>query len=69
MSILKKADGIVNHNTEEKERQYGPFSESMTKAAKQVFDIVDSNIEAASKAGESAVSPSGAGKAKGKKAA
>ena len=29
--------------------------ESMTKAAKQVFEIVDSNIEAASKAGESAV--------------
>ena len=42
--------------------------ESMTKAAKQVFDIVDSNIEAASKAGESAVSPS-VGKSKGKKAA
>ena len=42
--------------------------ESMTKAAKQVFDIVDSNIEAASKAGDTVVSPS-AGKGKGKKAA
>jgi len=42
--------------------------ESMTKAAKQVFDIVDSNIEAASKAGESVVSQP-VGKAKGKKAA
>jgi hypothetical protein len=40
----------------------------MTKAAKQVFDIVDSNIEAASKAGESVVSQP-VGKAKGKKAA
>ena len=40
--------------------------ESMTKAAKQVFDIVDSNIEAASKAGESVVSQP-VGKAKGKK--
>ena len=42
--------------------------ESMTKAAKQVFDIVDSNFEAASKAGESVVSQP-VGKAKGKKAA
>ena len=41
--------------------------ESMTKAAKQVFEIVDSNIEAASKANESAVSAPAA-KAKGKKA-
>ena len=42
--------------------------ESMTKAAKQVFDIVDSNIEAASKAGES-VATSPASKGRGKKAA
>jgi len=42
--------------------------ESMTKAAKQVFDIVDSNIEAASKASESVVSQP-VGKSKGKKAA
>ena len=41
--------------------------ESMTKAAKQVFDIVDSNIEAATKASESVVSDSN--KTKGKKAA
>tara|TARA_Y100000004_G_scaffold126789_1_gene142732 strand:- start:5746 stop:6021 length:276 start_codon:yes stop_codon:yes gene_type:complete len=34
MSILNKADQIVNHNSEEKERQYGPFNESMSKAAK-----------------------------------
>tara|TARA_R100000742_G_C4277112_1_gene98705 strand:+ start:1696 stop:1974 length:279 start_codon:yes stop_codon:yes gene_type:complete len=34
MSILKKADEIVNHGAEEKERQYGPFNDSMSKAAK-----------------------------------
>ena len=42
--------------------------ESMTKAAKQVFEIVDNNIEAASKAGESVVTQP-ANKTKGKKAA
>ena len=41
--------------------------ESMTKAAKQIFDIVDNNVEAASKASESVVS--GSNKTKGKKAA
>ena len=41
--------------------------ESMTKAAKQVFDIVDNNIEAATKASESVVS--GANKTKGKQTA
>lgn len=33
MNILKKADEIVNHRSEEKERMYGPFSESMQRAA------------------------------------
>ena len=42
--------------------------ESMTKAAKQVFDLVDSNIEAASKASETVVSPATT-KPRGKKAA
>ena len=41
--------------------------ESMTKAARQVFDIVDNNIEAASKASRSVVSDSN--KTKDKKAA
>ena len=41
--------------------------ESMTKAAKQVFDIVDNNIEAATKASESVMS--GSNKTKSKKAA
>ena len=37
-------DGIVNHNTEEKERQYGPFNESMTKAAKIASIMCNKNI-------------------------
>ena len=32
-NILKKADEIVNHDSEEKQRQYGNFSECMTKAS------------------------------------
>lgn len=31
-NILKHADDIVNHQSEEKERMYGPFSESMERA-------------------------------------
>ena len=33
MNILEKADQIVNHRSEEKERMYGPFSKSMERAA------------------------------------
>jgi hypothetical protein len=33
MNILKKADEIINDRSEEKERQYGPFSEGMQRAA------------------------------------
>ena len=33
MNILEKADEIVNKRSEEKERQYGPFSEGMRRAA------------------------------------
>lgn len=33
MNILKKADEIINHRSEEKERQYGPFMECNEKAA------------------------------------
>lgn len=32
MNILQKADQIVNHRSEEKERMYGPFSQSMERA-------------------------------------
>ena len=33
MNILERADQIVNHRSEEKERMYGPFSKSMERAA------------------------------------
>lgn len=33
MNILEKADQIVNHRSEEKERMYGPFNKSMERAA------------------------------------
>ena len=32
-SILTRADKIVNQRSEEKEREYGPFSEGMKRAA------------------------------------
>ena len=32
-SILTEADGIVNNRDEEKDREYGPFSEGMDRAA------------------------------------
>lgn len=34
MNILEKANEIVNLRSEEKERMYGPFEDSMEKAAK-----------------------------------
>lgn len=34
MNILKEADRIINDRSEEKERQYGPFHDGMTRAAK-----------------------------------
>lgn len=33
MNILQRANEIVNNRSEEQERQYGPFSESMERAA------------------------------------
>lgn len=39
MNILQKANEIVNQRSEEKERQYGPFSASMTKTA-EVFNLL-----------------------------
>jgi hypothetical protein len=33
MNILEKANEIINLRSEEKERQYGPFSEGMERAA------------------------------------
>lgn len=39
MNILERANAIVNHRSEEKERQYGPFSESMKKAA-ELYNLI-----------------------------
>ena len=36
-NILEQADQIVNHRSEEKERQYGPFEESMERM-KNIFN-------------------------------
>ena len=38
-NILERADAIVNKRSEEKNRNYGPFDESMERAA-QVFNLI-----------------------------
>ena len=45
MNILEKANNIVNQRSEEKERLYGPFDESMEKAAKLASLILNKNID------------------------
>lgn len=44
MNILKEADSIINERSEEKERQYGKFSESMSKAAKVASELCNKKI-------------------------
>lgn len=39
MNILEKANEIVNLRSEEKERQYGPFDESMIKAT-EIYNAI-----------------------------
>lgn len=39
MNILNRANEIVNMRSEEKERQYGPFGESMRRAA-DMFNLM-----------------------------
>lgn len=39
MNILKRANEIVNERSEEKERQYGPFRESMERAA-AIYNLI-----------------------------
>lgn len=46
MNILKKANEIVNERSEEKERQYGPFDESIEKAALIAKTITNKEITA-----------------------
>jgi len=44
MNILEKANEIVNLRSEEKEREYGPFEESMTKAANIATILTNKDI-------------------------
>lgn len=46
MSILIKADNIVNKRKEEKERQYGPFDESIIKTAKISSELTNKKFTA-----------------------
>jgi len=46
MNILSEADKIVNQRSEEKERQYGPFSEGMQRAADIAKGMSGKNITA-----------------------
>ena len=39
MNILKKANEIVNERSEEKEREYGPFDESMD-SMRDIFNAI-----------------------------
>ena len=43
-NILKRADAIVHERAEEKERQYGPFAESMERA-KVIFNAMSPSGE------------------------
>lgn len=46
MNILEKANDIVNKRSEEKERQYGPFSEGMRRAAMIANGMTGKNFAA-----------------------
>ena len=44
MNILERANKIVNERSEEKERQYGPFAESMERAA-NIYNAISPDDE------------------------
>jgi hypothetical protein len=44
MNILKKADEIVHERSEEKEREYGPFHESMERTARIASEMCGKEI-------------------------
>jgi hypothetical protein len=44
MNILKKANEIVNERLDENQRQYGPFEEGMSKAAKLASIMCNKDI-------------------------
>jgi len=45
-SILERANEIVNKRSEEKEREYGPFSEGMKRAAKIASGMSGKDVNA-----------------------
>lgn len=45
MNILEQANQIVNHRSEEKEREYGPFNESMERAARLARDMTGKEFD------------------------
>lgn len=49
-NILDRANKIVNERSEEKERSYGPFDESMAKAA-AIYNLISPKDEQISSAG------------------
>lgn len=44
MNILDKANQIVNERAQEKHREYGDFSESMSKAARIASELTNKDI-------------------------
>tara|TARA_S200002703_G_scaffold120727_1_gene106565 strand:- start:1947 stop:2216 length:270 start_codon:yes stop_codon:yes gene_type:complete len=44
MNILEQANNLIFNRSEEKERQYGPFSDSMEKAAKVASEMCNKKI-------------------------
>jgi len=44
LNILTEADKIINQRAEEKTRQYGPFAESMQKAANIASELCNKQI-------------------------
>lgn len=44
MNILEEANKIINLRSEEKEREYGPFKESMQKASLIASELCNKNI-------------------------
>lgn len=44
MSILLKAHSIIHDRDEEKQRQYGPFDKSMSKAARVASELCNKHI-------------------------
>lgn len=49
-NILERANEIVNKRSEEKERQYGPFEASMTRAA-AIYNLISPSNEQITTAG------------------